>query len=279
MRKHICVFAGSSPGADGRYGAAAKALGETIASRGFVLVYGGGRIGVMGALADAAIRSGARVTGVIPRFMVEKDLAHPGVADLRVVDSMHERKGLMAELADAFVALPGGLGTLEEFFEAVEAQQERAVEDDVAQVAAMGLPLEDGLTRADLAINSRYYLALQALLAEENLDAVALRCWPELPDRLGQWPYLAMARLATEGLVVALEGDVDGAVCGLIGRLLGAGVSYLSDWLEHDEGGITFWHPGHAPLDICEPGTARLGRHFNNRLPLVVNALLKLFDS
>ena len=163
---------------------------------------------------------------------------------------------------------------LEEFFTLIEAQEARAVEEDVSRVTAMNLPMEDGLSRDDLAANSRYYLAMRALMAEESLDAMAVRCWPELPGRLGHWPYMAMARLASEGRIVALEGDVDGAVGCLIGQLLGAPYAYLSDWLEHDAESLTLWHPGHAPLEICEPGSARLGRHFNNRLPLVLNATL-----
>jgi len=163
---------------------------------------------------------------------------------------------------------------LDEFVDLVEGQDAGAVEQDVARVEAMGLPMEDDLTRDDLATASRYYLAMRALLDDENLDAMALRCWPELPNRLGAWPYLAMARLADDDRVVALEGDVDGAISCLMGRLLGLGVGYVSDWLAHDEHTITLWHPGHAPLAMCTPGTARLGRHFNNNLPLVLNATL-----
>jgi L-fucose isomerase-like protein len=166
--------------------------------------------------------------------------------------------------------------SLQEFFQLVEGQEAQQVADDLAQVEAMEIPMEEGLGRDDLEPNSRYYLAMRAMLEEENLDALAVRCWPELPNRLGAWPYLAMARLAGENKVVALEGDADGAISCLIGRLLGLGVGYLSDWLEHDERSITLWHPGHAPLEMCAPGTARLGRHFNNRLPLVVNATLRV---
>ncbi len=163
---------------------------------------------------------------------------------------------------------------LQEFFELVESRPAREVDDDVARVEAMHLPMDEGLGRDDLAVNSRFYLAMRVLLDGENLDALAVRCWPEVPNRLGAWPYLAMARLAEEGRVVALEGDVDGAISCLIGHLLGMGVGYLSDWLEHDEHTVNLWHPGHAPLSMCAPGSARLGRHFNNRLPLVVNATL-----
>lgn len=163
---------------------------------------------------------------------------------------------------------------LQEFFDRVEGLPEGAVEEDVAQAAAMGLPFADDTGPADLAANSRYYLAMRALMAEETLDALAVRCWPELPGRFGAWPYLAMARLADEGSTVALEGDVDGAVTCLVGQWLGFGPGYVSDWLEHDAHSITLWHPGHAPAALCEPGSRRLGRHFNNRLPLVIDAAL-----
>jgi len=113
----LCVFCGSSPGARPEYRQAAAALGAALARRGLGLVYGGARVGLMGAVADAALETGGRVTGVIPRALVGKEVAHPGLSELRVVGSMHERKQLMAELADGFVALPGGMGTLEEFTE------------------------------------------------------------------------------------------------------------------------------------------------------------------
>ena len=139
----------------------------------------------------------------------------------------------------------------------------------------MGLPMDDSLAASDLECNSRCYLTFEAMRKEERLDAIALRCWPEVPSRLGYWPYLSMARLAEENRVVALEGDVDGAVTCLFGRLLGLGSGYISDWLEHDREGLTLWHPGHAPFSFCEPDSVRLGRHFNNNLPLVVDAQLR----
>ncbi|MCM2334478.1 MAG: TIGR00730 family Rossman fold protein [Anaeromyxobacteraceae bacterium] len=115
--KRICVFCGASPGHDPRYAEAARALGRAIAARGLELVYGGGSVGLMGTVADAALAAGARVTGVIPEVLQIRELAHRGLTDLRVVRSMHERKALMAELSDGFVALPGGMGTLEELSE------------------------------------------------------------------------------------------------------------------------------------------------------------------
>jgi uncharacterized protein (TIGR00730 family) len=114
----VCVYCGSLPGDDPRFAATARAFGAALAGAGYGVVYGGGRVGLMGALADAALAAGGEVIGVIPRFLEEREVAHRGV-DLRVVESMHERKALMAELADAFVALPGGFGTFEEYFEIV----------------------------------------------------------------------------------------------------------------------------------------------------------------
>jgi len=115
--RSICVFCASSRGRDERYLDAAHAFGRLLAKRGQRLVYGGGRVGLMGALADGALAGGGEVIGVIPEMMVGRELAHEGIGDLRVVGSMHERKATMADLADAFVALPGGIGTLEELFE------------------------------------------------------------------------------------------------------------------------------------------------------------------
>jgi len=115
--KRICVFSGSSPGARPEYREAAADLGSTLARSGLGLVYGGAKVGLMGALADAALAAGGHVVGVIPQVLVQKEVAHAGLTDLRVVSSMHERKGLMAELSDGFIALPGGMGTLEELAE------------------------------------------------------------------------------------------------------------------------------------------------------------------
>jgi len=115
--KRVCVFCGSSSGKDPRHRDAAVRLGGALARQGLGLVYGGGSIGLMGILADAALAGGSEVTGVIPAFLKKLELGHPGLTDLRVVETMHERKALMAELSDAFVALPGGFGTVEEFCE------------------------------------------------------------------------------------------------------------------------------------------------------------------
>jgi len=113
----ICVYCGSSRGSSPVYAEAARALGRSLVERGCDLVFGGGRVGLMGVVADTVLEAGGQALGVIPRGLVTREVAHPGLSELRVVASMHERKALMAELADAFVALPGGYGTLEELAE------------------------------------------------------------------------------------------------------------------------------------------------------------------
>ncbi len=115
--RRICVFCGSSRGSRPEYVQAAKRLGRLLVRRKLALVYGGARVGLMGELADAVLAEGGEVIGVMPRFLVDKGVAHEGLSDLRIVASMHERKSVMVELADGFIALPGGFGTLEEFFE------------------------------------------------------------------------------------------------------------------------------------------------------------------
>jgi len=115
--KAVCVYCGSSPGERPDYVDGARALGRAIAGRGATLVYGGARVGLMGAVADAALAAGGRVVGIIPEALVAKEIAHPGLTELHVVASMHARKTMMADLSDGFVALPGGVGTLEEIFE------------------------------------------------------------------------------------------------------------------------------------------------------------------
>jgi L-fucose isomerase-like protein len=196
--------------------------------------------------------------------------------------------GLVGTHAPGFINMQADAGTLDrdlgvqlhqfglhEFIDLVRDQDEAAVGEDVQAVKELGLPIEDGLGDEDLTVNSRYYLAMCTLMETENLDALAVRCWPELPNVIGHWPYLAMARLADEGRVAALEGDVDGALSCLMAKHLGLGMGYISDWLEHDAATIVLWHPGNAVRDFCEPGSLRLGRHFNNDKPLVVNAVLK----
>ena len=115
--ERLCVFSGSSPGAHPGYVRTAQELGRSLAAAGVGLVYGGASVGLMGAVADAALEAGGEAIGVIPQALVDREIAHQGLSELRIVSSMHERKALMAELAGGFVALPGGMGTLEELFE------------------------------------------------------------------------------------------------------------------------------------------------------------------
>jgi uncharacterized protein (TIGR00730 family) len=117
--KRVCVFCGASEGARPAYAEAARQLGSELVARGLGLVYGGCAVGLMGVLADTVLRLGGEVIGVIPQRLVSRELAHSGLTELRVVDSMHERKATMASLVDGFAVLPGGLGTLDETFEAL----------------------------------------------------------------------------------------------------------------------------------------------------------------
>src|ERR1051326_9078958 len=115
--KRVCVFCGSRPGTRPVYAAVARAMGRSLASRGIGLVYGGGCVGLMGELADTIMANGGEVIGVIPRALVSREVAHRGITELMIVRSMHDRKSRMADLADGFIALPGGYGTFEEFCE------------------------------------------------------------------------------------------------------------------------------------------------------------------
>ncbi len=115
--QRVCVFCGSRPGVRPAYVEAGRALGALLAARGITLIYGGASVGVMRAVADAALEAGGKVIGVIPRALVDKEVAHAGLTELRVVATMHERKAMMADLSDAVIALPGGFGTFDELFE------------------------------------------------------------------------------------------------------------------------------------------------------------------
>ena len=115
--KTVCVYCGASLGADPAYAEAARQVGAALAERGLRVVYGGASVGLMGLVADTALAAGGEVVGIIPQQLVDREIAHTGLTQLHVVSSMHERKALMAELSDAFVALPGGIGTLEELIE------------------------------------------------------------------------------------------------------------------------------------------------------------------
>jgi uncharacterized protein (TIGR00730 family) len=183
------VFSGSSPGADGAYRAAACDVGHRLADRGIELVYGGAHVGLMGVVADTALEAGAEVIGVIPQGLVDREIAHTGLTDLRIVGSMHERKAQMAELADAFVALPGGLGTLEELFEVATWSQLGLHRKPCGLLNVLGY--YDGLAAMlDHAVAERFLRAEnRAILIVESEPAAmvdALAAW-EPPAGLEKW--------------------------------------------------------------------------------------------
>jgi L-fucose isomerase-like protein len=169
--------------------------------------------------------------------------------------------------------------SLPQYIERVHAIAEQAVREDVQRVLDLKLPM-DGVSADALPMNSRCYLAMLEIMEEEKLDALALQCWPELPNMLEQWPYLAVSRLGTEGRAVSIEGDVDGCIGSLMGNALGLGPGFLTDWLEHDRNTIFFWHPGMAPMNMCNrPGSAgcpTLRQHFNVVKPLVVDGQVRV---
>jgi L-arabinose isomerase len=168
--------------------------------------------------------------------------------------------------------------SLLEFVNSATGLSEDEVAADVARFKALGLPHKD-TTDEDLPMASRLYLAMRSFLVNESLDAMTIREWPEMPNTMGQWPYLGVARLVEEGRAVGIEGDADGALSAWMVESLGLGRCYLSDWLEHDAETITLWHGGAAPLSLCEavgtPGGPRIARHFNIKKPAVIEATLR----
>jgi L-fucose isomerase-like protein len=168
--------------------------------------------------------------------------------------------------------------SLPQYIDRVHAVAEGAVREDVDVVLAMKLPMA-GVNAADMEMNSRCYLAMLELIEEESLDGITIQCWPELPNVLGQWPYLAVSRLTTAGRAVSIEGDVDGCAGSLMNCLLGMGPGFLTDWLEHDRNTIFFWHPGMAPMNMCNAaggeGGPSLAKHFNIVKPLVVDGCIR----
>jgi uncharacterized protein (TIGR00730 family) len=182
----VCVFCGSNGGADPVYLETATEVGRTLAERGLRLVYGGGKVGMMGAIADGALAAGGDVVGVIPQQIFDLEIGHEGLGDLRVVGSMHERKALMAELADAFVALPGGIGTFEELFEVYTWAQLGLHRKPLGllDVAGYYAPLE---TMLDHAVEQRFLRpeTRAMLVRDDSLDGLLARfaAWeaPGLP--------------------------------------------------------------------------------------------------
>ena len=191
--------------------------------------------------------------------------------------------GYFAMSADPF-SVRGGVGaqvqqySLPEFSAVAEVIGEEEIATDVGRMRDLGLRHKD-TSAEDLPMASRLYLAMRHYFETESVDALAVRCWPEMPNTFGQWPYLGMARLSDEGFPVACEGDADGALTALVGEGLGLGACYLSDWLEHDSESITLWHGGNAPFSLSppptDPGGPELARHFNSGKPMVVESTLR----
>lgn len=211
----------------------------------------------------------ARTAGALKRAKIGVIGTHaPGFIDL-AAEPFLLRRSLGIQLHP--LSLP-------QYIDRVHGMPEAAVRKDVDEVLALKLPM-DGVNAADLEMNSRCYLAMLELIEEESLDGITIQCWPELPNVLGQWPYLAVSRLTTAGRAVSIEGDVDGCAGSLMNCLLGMGPGFLTDWLEHDRSTIFFWHPGMAPMNMCNAagceGAPSLARHFNIVKPLVVDGCIR----
>jgi L-fucose isomerase-like protein len=168
------------------------------------------------------------------------------------------------------------------FIERVQSVSQADVDADMEVLGKLNLRETGGTASPSselIQVNSRYYVAMKQLMAESSLDALSIQCWPELPNMIGQWPYLAVSRLSSEGHAISIEGDVDGAISSLLGNLAGFGTGFLSDWLEHDDDTIFFWHPGMAPLDMCNASGCddepTVGYHFNGQKPFVVDGPLR----
>ena len=182
----ICVYCGSRPGAQPEYADAARAIGNDIGRRGWQLVYGGGRAGLMGIAADAALAAGAPVVGVIPESLMGRELGHRGLTELHVVQTMHERKLMMAERSDAFVALPGGIGTFEELFEVWSWRQLGYHDKPLGLLNVAGY--------YDTLLTFLHESERQGLMTNEQLSLLQVRNAPgELLDELGRLAPLATA--------------------------------------------------------------------------------------
>jgi len=173
MLKRICVFCGSSAGTREVYAQSAQEVGRLLAGRGIELVYGGGRVGLMGAVADACLTAGGRVTGVIPRLLWDKEVGHRGLTELRIVETMHERKALMADLADAFLALPGGYGTWDELCEVLTWSQ-IGIQQKASALLNVNGYYDPLLAMADRAVTEGFLRDLHRAMLLTDSDPVRL---------------------------------------------------------------------------------------------------------
>ena len=184
----VCVYAGSNPGSHPAYAEASIALGNELAARGIGLVYGGGKVGLMGVIADAVLAAGGEAIGVMPQALIDREIGHAGLTELKVVDSMHERKAQMAELADAFIALPGGIGTLEELIEIYTWSQLGIHEKACGVLNVRGY--YDGLaTFLDHAVSEGFLRAQHRAVLSIAADPAALldALADYEPPRVGKW--------------------------------------------------------------------------------------------
>ena len=238
----------------------------------FELVYGDGLDVTVQAELSQAIAIAATVMR-LSRAKVGVVGTHvPGFVDL-AADAFLVKKALGIQMHS--LSLP-------QYIDRVKAVPEERVQADMEKVRALRLPTTTGaehtVSDETLAISSRFYLSMLDLMEESRLDALALQCWPELPNLFQHWPYLAVSRLTSENKCVSIEGDVDGAIQSLMGHLLAVGSGFLTDWLEHDDSTIFFWHPGMASLDMChavgsEQGPS-IGAHFNGGQAAVIDGPL-----
>jgi uncharacterized protein (TIGR00730 family) len=178
MLRRVCVFCGSNAGARPAYRQAAQTVGRLLGRRGIELVYGGGHIGLMGIVADSCLSEGGRVIGVIPQALADKEVAHAGLTELRIVRSMHERKSVMAELSDAFLALPGGYGTWEELFEVLTWSQ-LGIQRKACAILNVEGYYDPLLEMADKALSDGFLRGVHRDLLLADVDA------ERLLDRLG----------------------------------------------------------------------------------------------
>lgn len=188
MIESIAIFCGSNSGINDTYAASAKSMGATIAKKGWKLIYGGGKTGLMGIVADAAIEAGGQVIGVMPDLLIEKEIAHTGLTELHSVSNMHERKAMMMDLADAFVAMPGGIGTLEEIAEAYTWMQLGIHNKPCAFLNTCNFygPLIHFLQHA----TEQQFMKpahLDALIIEEDIDALTNELINYRPNYTAKW--------------------------------------------------------------------------------------------
>jgi uncharacterized protein (TIGR00730 family) len=184
----ICVYCGSSIGRRSEYANQAREFGQRLAGRGLAMVYGGGRVGVMGVIADAVLEAGGRVTGVIPQSLLEKEVAHQSLTELIITQSMHERKTIMADRSDAFVALPGGIGTLEELFE-IWTWGQLGLHDKPCGVLNIAGYFDGMIAFVDHAVEERFLKPIhrERLIVENDADVLLRRLEAYVPSQLPKW--------------------------------------------------------------------------------------------